>query len=250
MGNSPNFAEPSGPRLSWNEQQETANAIEQFSVGLWRIFIGSLLVTVALVGIYLPLIAAFFDAAMLQLLRDPRLSLPVLLCSIAGAWIYFSGKQHCLAFTLAVQKRYLLTASLGCDIGAFLFRFVRDVPVIGPPSRIAASMLVLVGFLMLLGFFAYLAKLIGARVSYFMGIATGAMAVGAMVLALFSNDLAGLMPPAWGWLPLAIVTLLLLTTTSTYLILTATLSYQLKHFSRFLRQSLEEEIAEAYAHVD
>jgi hypothetical protein len=103
---------------------------------------------------------------------------------------------------------------------------------------------------MLLGFFAYLAKLIGARVSYFMGIATGAMAVGAMVLALFSNNLAGLMPPAWGWLPLAIVTLLLLTTTSTYLILTATLSYQLKHFSRFLRQSLEEEIAEAYAHVD
>ncbi len=250
MGNSPIFADPSNPQLSWGEQQETANAIEQFSVGLWRIFIGSLLVTVALLGIYLPIIAAFFDAAMLQLLRDPRLSLPVLLCSIAGAWIYFSGKQHCLAFTLAVQKRYLLTGSLGCDIVAFLFRLVRDVPVIGESARGAASILVLVGFLMLLGFFAYLAKLIGARVSYFMGIATGAMAVGAMGLAFFSGNMAGLMPPAWAWLPLAIVGLLLIMTMLTYLILTATLSFQLKHFSRFLKQSLAEEIAEAYADVD
>lgn len=237
-------------QLSWAEQHETAAAIEQFSVGLWRIFIGSVLLLAATAALYGPLMAAFFDPAMLQWLGDPRLQVPMVLCSIAGIWIYFSGKQHCLAFALPVQKRYLLTGSLACDVGAFICRMIRDVPGIGPPSRMVASLLVLAGFLLLLAFFVYLARLIGARGSAFMGGATGLLTL----FALGSAFLVGLgprvLPPDFVVVTSLLMVALLILAMATYLILTATLSFQLRNFGRFLKQSLEAELLSAYDAVD
>lgn len=246
MGNQPSFAEPADPRLSWREQQQTAEAIEQFSVGLWRIFVGSLLLMVVAAAVYIPLLAAFFDPAMLLWMRDPRLQLPVALCSIAGVWIYFSGKQHCLSFALPVQKRYLLTGSLACDIGAFVCRLVRDVPGIGPPSRLLASLLVLIGFLLLLGFFIYLAKLIGARGSAFMGGVTGLLTVAAMVCAFLVGFGQRLLPPDFAAVSSLLMAILLILAVATYLILTATLSYQLRNFSRFLKETLLADVSATY----
>ncbi len=247
-------AESDDPQLSWAEQQETADGIHQFSVGLWRIFLGSLLITVASTILYSPILAVFvarfWGAAFLLPILDPRLALPTMLCSLVGVWMYLSGKQHCLSFTLPVQKRYLLTGSLACDIGAFLFRLVRDVPGIGPPSRFAASVLVLMGFLMLLGFYAYLAKLIGARISHILSVATGAMLLGAVATAFVAGMAPRLLPPGLVGLPVSIMSLLLILSLVTYLVLTASLSYQLRHFSQFLTQSLEAEMADDHEYHD
>lgn len=192
----------------------------------------------------------FWGAAFLLPIADPRVAYLVIFCSIVGVWIYFSGKQHCLSFTLPVQKRYLLTGSLACDIGAFVCRMLRDVPAIGPPTRFAGSLLALVGFLMLLGFFAYLAKLIGARVSHFLSVGTGAMALGSIASAFVAGMASQLLPPGWVLLPFVIMSLLLFLTVVTYLVLTATLSHQLRHFSRFLKQSLAAEIGCSVEFID
>jgi hypothetical protein len=250
LRNEPNLVESDTPQLSWTEQKATADAIEQFAVGLRRIFIGSLLMSIAVAVFYIPLLAPFWGVAFFLPIADPRVDYLVIFCSLVGIWIYFSGKRYCLSFTLPVQNRYLLSGSVACDIGAFICRMLRDVPAIGPPTRIAGAMLALGGFLMLLGFFAYLAKLIGARVSYTLSVATGAMALGAIASAFVASMASQLLPPGWGWLPLCIMILLLLLTLVAYLFLTATLSHQLRHFSRFLKQSLAAEIGCSVEFID
>lgn len=206
-------------------------SLRQFSIGLWRIFLGLLMICL---GAALPFLVL---ARNLQV--DPRFLWAAGILAIAGAWVHISGKQHCWSFALPVQKRHYLTLSFGFDIAAFACRLAGNVDGIGPIAKPLVPLFASLSLCFLIGFIGYLAKVIDAKTSKMLVWGTWVSMIFTIVSAFLWGFFHGLNRPeltvslrASSIISAGLFTLLLLA-------LTATMSTQLKQLSDFLERESE-----------
>ncbi len=212
-----------------NDSLVVAESLNQFSKGLWQIFLGAISAAVAVTLLVI-----------VPLLKLPigQLSMLAVVAAIASVWLVFSGKQQCWSFSLPMQRRYLLTWSFGFDVALILLRFSRRIA--GNQTWVALGMAAcsLLSVWFLLSFIAHLASTINATWERLCARFTQfTMVIG--VIAFFISTLVqrAVLPlgAAKFWGLLAIVSFVL--SFLTFCILCAQMSFALKRFSLYLVQT-------------
>ncbi|MBL8889782.1 MAG: hypothetical protein JNL67_07365 [Planctomycetaceae bacterium] len=206
-------------------------ALRQFSIGLWRIFLGLVMICI---GVVLPFLVL---ATKIQI--DPKFLWVSVGLTIVGAWVHLSGKQHCWSFALPVQKRHYLTLSFAFDIAAFACRMARNLDGIGPIAKPLVSLFALLSLCFLIGFIGYLAKVIDAKSAKLMVWGTWVSMSFAMVTAFLWGFFSGLGRPEWTFAPMVLAIISAGLSMVMLMALTANMSIQLKQLSDFLERESE-----------
>jgi len=153
---------------------------------------------------------------------------------LAGFWVFVSGKQHCWAFALPLQKRHYLTLSVAFDVAAFICRLIRHFELIGPVAKGLMPLFGLLSLCFLIAFIGYLAKVIDAKIAQLMVWGTWVSLVFTFITSFMWGLFVGMKRPEWTFAPRTLTFISVAILMVLLLSLTATMSVQLRQLSDFL----------------
>ncbi len=209
---------------------ELVVALEQFSRGLWMIFVGTCLMLAA-VGCIV--------AHVYRIIFIPSVIIVTVVLAVSGFIMAISGKQKALSFAAPMSSRKYLRWSYNLDVVAAVTRLVRRAI----PANIVIDLITaLAGILslwFLIRFIHHLARLIDAKWARRLT----RYCQGALLITFSSAVLLviALQIPAMSWLAVFLSIMMVTAgfsgTVATILLL-ATMSFALKSFSQFLKYEL------------